>query len=278
MGTHSKVHPPVVAPIVTRSWIASGDPRQDLPSWTRSFEVTKTILVSRCVQADELTGERLAEAAREAILSAFLEMPSCPCRVWAFLPRPTDCDGDFLQRYMRFNEGRTSAYRTLPEVVTSFPASTCVGHSGSALVIHALWIPGQIVSLENTRQRPAWLYSNRFGPVSPAFVRAVIAQNALIVSGTAAVVGEDTLHESSIDLQFEESIRNLRSLALAAKASGLWRSLQIYVRDSADMDRVQELAALHFGVNIDRILHSPLCRSDLRVEIEGVCDVVGAQA
>jgi hypothetical protein len=44
------------------------------------------------------------------------------------------------------------------------------------------------------------------------------------------------------------------------------------------MDRVQELAVLHFGLNIERILHSPLCRNDLRVEIEGVCDVVGAQA
>lgn len=263
---------------VIRSWCASGDSKLDLPSWTQSFDDGQTVLSSRTIQAHKLSGAMLAEVSRDLLCDALSTLPGGPCRMWAFLPRPTDRDGDFLERYMRFNEGRANAYRSLSDLVTAVPAGTCVGHAGTALVIHVLWSRHSFVTIENPRQRPAWLYSNRFGPVPPAFVRAVVSHGMVIASGTAAIIGEETQHEASIDLQFEESVRNLHALADAANAHGMWRSLQIYVRDAADLDRVSSLAAAQFPGCVERILHAPLCRRTLRVEIEGICDGVSAQA
>ncbi|MDA1262656.1 MAG: hypothetical protein O3B75_07135 [Planctomycetota bacterium] len=265
-------------PLIVRSWHASGDPKLDLPTWTQSFDPNNTVLASRSVQSQELSGEKLAETTRDIFCDLISSLPHAPCRMWVFLPRPTDQDGDFLERYMRFNEGRTNAFRSLCDVVTAVPAGTCVGHSGTALVVHALCNPRPFVTCENPRQRPAWLYSNRFGPVSPSFVRGTICQNTLLASGTAAIVGEQTLHELSIDLQFEETIRNMKALTEASNASGKWRSLQIYVRDSANLERVECLASNRFPGCVERILHAQLCRSTLMVEIEGVCDVNHAQA
>ncbi len=259
-----------------RAWIASGDPRRDLPSWTRSLKSTEQMIVSRSVSVAELSGERLAEASRDAIVDALCELPGGPCRMWAFLPRPTDRDDDFIERYMRFNEGRTAAFRSLPEIVKSVPAGTCVGHAGSSLVIHVLWSPHFFSTLENPRQRPAWMYSTRFGPVPPAFVRGVVCNGAVFASGTAAIVGEETLHEDSIDLQFDETVQNMRALASVAHASGPWRSLQIYVRKECDLDRIAELAEQRFPGAVDRVLQAPLCRTTLLVEIEGVCDGVAS--
>lgn len=265
-------------PLILRSWHASGDHKLDLPSWTQSFDPETTFLASRSVQAHELSGDMLAEISRDLLCDLISTLPNAPCRMWAFLPRPTDHDGDFLERYMRFNEGRTNAYRSLCDIMTAVPAGTCVGHAGTALVVHALCNQHPFVTVENPRQRPAWLYSNRFGPVAPSFVRGVVCRNTLLAAGTASIVGEETLHESSIDLQFEETIRNMRALAEASNACGNWRSLQIYVRNAADLERVASLASIRFPGSVERILHVPLCRSTLLVEIEGVCDVDPTQA
>ncbi|MCE9620201.1 MAG: hypothetical protein K8R92_09865 [Planctomycetes bacterium] len=276
MGPTTDTNSTDAQPRLIKAWVASGDPRRDLPSWTRAFDDGEATLASRSVPAQELFGERLAEAARDAILAALSELPVGPCRIWAFLPRPTERDDDFLERYMRFNEGRTNAYRSLSDQLTAVPAGTCVGHAGALLVIHALALRTPFVTVENPRQRPAWLYSRKFGPVPPAFVRGTTTHRILMASGTAAVVGEDTVHDASIDLQFQEAIHNLQSLAEAAGAAGAWRSLQIYVREAADLDRVRELAAARFGGGVERILQAPLCRGELLVEIEGICDVLAA--
>lgn len=265
-------------PTIIPSWHASGDYKRDLASWTQSFDPQMTVVASRVVQAHELSGDMLAEVSRDLLCDLISSLPGGPCRMWAFLPRPTDHDGDFIERYMRFNEGRTNAFRSLSDIVTAVPAGTCVGHAGTALVVHALWNPLPFVTVENPRQRPAWLYSNRFGPVAPAFVRGVVCRNTLLAAGTASIVGEETLHESSIDLQFEETIRNMQALAEASNASGKWRSLQIYVRDAAHLERVASLASNHFPGCVEKILHVPLCRSTLLVEIEGICDANTTQA
>ncbi len=260
-------------PVVVEDWIAQGTPSQDLAAWTSQFATDEACFASRILPADAVHGEHLSETTRDAFLGAISELPSGPCRVWAFLPRPGAHDGDFLDRYMRFNVGRTNAYRELADRVSVVPAGTCVGHAGSQLVVHALWTKHAFSAIENPRQRPATLYSARYGPVPPAFTRATRNSTMLLASGTASVVGESSCHEASIDEQFAETIRNLDALAIAARASGAWRSLQIYVRDRKDLARVEQLAHNRFGAEVERILHAPICRRELLVEIEGVCDV-----
>jgi len=258
---------------IVHDWTASGHASIDLASWIGELPEGGARFASRSIPANELHAEALTLAARDAFLGAIGELPSGPCRVWSFLPRPTECDTDSLERYMRFNAGRTDAYRMLADRVRVVPAGTCVGHAGGDLVVHALWLDEPFSAVENPRQRPAWLYSKRYGPVPPAFTRAVRSGSLLLASGTAAIVGESSMHPGSLDAQFNESVRNLEALAEAGGGTGRWRSLQIYVRDAADLPRVRELATDRFGLEAERILHALICRRELLVEIEGICDV-----
>ena len=259
-------------PSVITAWMATGNPALDLASWTRESDATFAI-ASRSIQCDDLEGDALREATQIAFLEVLRELPQSPCRVWSFLPRPNDPDLDSIDRYMRFNMGRTSAYRAMGEQLRAIPAGTCVGHFGSNLVVHALWTDGPILAVENPRQCPAWQYSTRYGPVPPAFTRAMRTSTLLMASGTAAVVGEDSVHSDALELQFEESVRNLTALSDAARVTSDWRSLHIYVRESAHLEHVRALAQAQFGGRVEKIFHAPICRRELLVEIEGVCDV-----
>ena len=270
-------------PAVVSSWTATGNPAHDLASWTRSWTGDAHAIASRSIACNDVEGSALSALTRDAFVEVLSQLPAGPCRIWAFLPRPNDisvdrgngCEIDQvdLDRYMRFNAGRTMAYRALNDRVRVIPAGTCVGHYGTDLVVHALWLDTPLHPVENPRQRPAWQYSSRYGPTPPAFTRAMRTSSLLLASGTASVVGEDSVHHDALVLQFEESLRNLQALATAATATTPWRSLQIYVRDADDLEAVRALAFEHFGTNTERILHAPICRRELRVEIEGVCDV-----
>ncbi len=262
-------------PLIVPEWVAVGCPDEDLGSWIQGLRegahATKFQIVSRSVPADDLQGSELTTAARDAFVSALQDLPDGPCRTWSFLPRPTATDDETLQRYMRFNAGRTEAYRCLAEKVRVMPAATCVGHAGRDLVVHALWIDGECAAVENPRQRPAQLYSARYGPVPPAFCRGTRTPRMLLASGTASVVGEDTVHVGQLEAQFDETLRNLAALATAGGGDGEWKSLQFYVRDEGDLERVRALAVEHFGEEVERVLHAPICRRELLLEVEGIC-------
>jgi hypothetical protein len=53
--------------------------------------------------------------------------------------------------------------------------------------------------------------------------------------------------------------------------------VQIYVRDQSDLQSdlstVARLAQQEFAHGVERILHAPLCRQALLVEVEAVADV-----
>ena len=253
-------------------WVAAGDPRADLSGWVASMTAAGARVASVSLPADGIAGAALTQLAQDAFTQALAALPGAPARVWGFLPRPTDHDGEALERYMRFNAGRTAAYRAMSERIRVIPAGTCVGHAGANLVVHAIWVPGQLTPIENPRQRPAWLYSDRYGPVPPAFTRAMAVGGTLIASGTASVVGESSMHPGDLEAQCAETLRNMDALAAAGGARGPWRSLQVYVRDAAHLDAVRAWGERHFPGELERVLHAPLCRAELLVEIEGVAD------
>jgi chorismate lyase/3-hydroxybenzoate synthase len=265
-------HPHTTHRTVDTRWAAVGDPRTDLAGWVRTVVEGGARIASVSLPADGIVGPALSRLAQDAFAQALDALPGAPARVWGFLPRPTDHDGEALERYMRFNAGRTAAYRAMSERIRVIPAGTCVGHAGANLVVHALWVPGTLAPIENPRQRPAWLYSDRYGPVPPAFTRAMSVGGTLIASGTASVVGEASMHPGDLDAQCAETLRNLDALAAAGGARGPWRSLQAYVRDAAHLDAVRAWGERSFPGELERVLHAPLCRADLLVEIEGVAD------
>lgn len=98
---------------------------------------------------------------------------------------------------------------------------------------------------------------------------------ALLISGTAAVVGHASLHPGDIDAQLEETIQNLVSVLHSDRDTsahfGVGTRLKVYVRDAANADRVAAFLRARIP-DLDGVLllGGDICRLDLLVEIDGM--------
>lgn len=230
-------------------------------------------------------GETLQALAKQAYtkIFGFIDHHHCPhlLRVWHYFPQINDNDDSGLERYRGFNIGRHEAFvahgRNIGE--ESVPAASALGsHSGSLTVYFmASKQPGRAV--DNPRQVSAYNYPQTFGPRSPIFVRAMSAavgtQRCFFISGTASIVGYETVHHGDVEKQTTETLLNIRTLLqqepdyVAGQGKML---LKIYLRNLHDLDSVRAKVTREFGSSCSAVyLHSNICRSDLLLEIEGAC-------
>ncbi|MBU6426451.1 MAG: hypothetical protein KGQ69_08970 [Rhodospirillales bacterium] len=185
---------------------------------------------------------------------------------------------DGLERYRRFNIGRHRAFCTrLQEPLP--PAASGVGGTHGASVIYFLAARDPARPIENPRQISAFAYPPLYGPQSPSFSRASIYQSdsstVMFISGTASIVGHESLHPGDLNRQTEETIANLQALIDAAGITGLgnW-SFKIYLRDPAYHATVDSALIAAFGPASERLhLHGEICRRELLLEIEAFCRV-----
>ncbi len=199
-------------------------------------------------------------------------------RVWHYFPQIND-DENGLERYRGFNVGRHAAFvangRSIGE--EHVPAASALGSNSGSLTIYFMAgkQPGKAV--ENPRQVSAYHYPDRFGPRSPIFVRALSAtlggQHCFFISGTASIVGYETLHQGDAEKQTDETLLNIRTLLQQIPhydpAQGRML-LKVYLRRIEDMDMVRAKVQAEFGSACKAVyLHSNICRSDLLLEIEG---------
>ena len=214
-----------------------------------------------------------------------------PVRFWNFIPGIGDPAGGGLDRYMVFNAGRYAGFadwfhaadRNLlaPRIATA----TGIGHSGEDLVVHCLADRHDGRPVENPRQCAAYRYSAAYGPLPPCFARATVvkadgqtAHERVIVGGTSSIVGEKSVHVGDVAAQTRETLDNIGALLKASGARGLAAldHVRAYHVDQADAQlifaAVQERLP-HLGDEIEMV-HAPLCRPDLGVEIEGLADVL----
>ncbi|MBC7784569.1 MAG: hypothetical protein H7144_12090 [Burkholderiales bacterium] len=202
-------------------------------------------------------------------------------RMWNFIPGIHDTMADRRDRYMAFNAGR---YRGMIEwfggaeaLLTNAPAASGVGWSGDDLIIHALATHEPGAAVQNPKQIPSVLYSKRFGPMPPSFARATRAGPVLLISGTAAICGEESVHANDLDRQWELSLHNLRSLiASSGMPHGVdpltaMRHVRVYLPSSTDAKRVSSAAKMAFTrARSLELVRADLCRLELLVEIEGI--------
>lgn len=206
-----------------------------------------------------------------------------PIRIWNFIPGIHADMGDGLDRYMVFNSGRHDAMqdwlRSSAHFAERLPTATGVGHRGDGLFVYCLAskTPGQ--AAENPRQRPAYHYSKRWGPLPPCFARGTVADidglPRLLVGGTASVLGEASMHEGDLDKQIDETFINLEALAsVGANGSGRvprFRYLRVYHVESAHVDVLRTRVLERFpGLKRLELTRADLCRRELLVEIEGM--------
>ena len=202
-------------------------------------------------------------------------------RIWNYVPRIHESWAG-LDRYMHFCKGRSEAFAAHYGSAFSdrLPAASAVGCPGEHLVVHALASrePGRHV--ENPRQVAAHRYPERYGPKSPSFARGTVADGAwngtVFVSGTASIVGHESVFPGDPARQTEETMRNVEAVLDAAGVPGRGgpigarlRSLRVYVRFPEHVAAVR--AAIRATTETDvptACLQAEICREELLVEIE----------
>lgn len=230
-------------------------------------------------------GASLRERTREAYarIFALLQSRGLPhlWRVWNYM---ADIHGeeDGLERYRCFNLGRHDAFAAAGRCTDSaMPAASALGSGPGPLSIAFLAGRTAPRPIDNPRQLSAFRYPGDYGPRPPLFARAALAQTGqqewLFVSGTASIVGHQTLHAGDAVAQCEETARNV--LAVLEQANRATRSAghradalihRAYVRHRADMPAVRRCLERCLGGASLTLMQADVCRADLLVEVESV--------
>ena len=203
-------------------------------------------------------------------------------RVWNYFPEINAIQND-VERYHGFSIGRHEAFVRYQKKVEDSPAACALGSHGGPLVIYFLAARTPGLQIENPRQTSAYKYPKQFGPRSPTFSRATLAFNGaaqtLFISGTASILGHETVHPGSVNMQTRETVANIRAVIDQACQQGFQfagfangAALKAYVRHAKDAPIILEIIRAEWGALQGLVvLQADICRTDLLVEIEAVC-------
>lgn len=213
----------------------------------------------------------------------FIADKGCPhiIRVWNYIGGINRGSGE-SERYKQFCYGRYQAMVGMGYAREQFPSACALGHAGRGGVIYLIATKNPGVNFENPKQMSAYHYPSAYGPRSPSFARATLAewksQRQLFLSGTASILGHQSMYFNNIDAQFELTCQNIDFLLKhVAEQLGESRKLEmsalkVYLRDKAYFDLIEKRVYNHFGDEIPVVfLLADICRKELLVEIDGLC-------
>jgi enamine deaminase RidA (YjgF/YER057c/UK114 family) len=189
------------------------------------------------------------------------------------------------ERYREFNAGRQQAFIEAERCAfEGSPAACALGTRTGPLRVYFLAGRRPPLAIENPRQVSAYRYPQTYGPRSPSFSRAALAdvgggRQALFISGTASIVGHETVHVGDVRRQTQESLANIAVLReIAAQRAGASFDADrlrytVYVRRRDDLDAVrsefESVVGAHSRAASEALyLHADICRAALLVEIE----------
>jgi len=230
----------------------------------------------------------LEQAALRAYADLFAVLDRCGCphllRLWNYVPGIND-DGNGLEQYRHFNAGRQQAFLAAGRsAFQGAPAACALGSHGG--VLRVFFLAGREFprAIENPRQVSAYHYPEQYGPRSPSFSRAALAElgggrQMLFISGTASIVGHRSLHVGDVRLQVAETMANIEAVLQAAEgfapapivSDALTYTL--YLRRRDDLAMVIKMFEEHvgpgsFAARTAVYLLADVCRAELLVEIE----------
>lgn len=204
-------------------------------------------------------------------------------RIWNYLPGINARDNE-IERYQLFCLGRHQAFfEHGSHSRGELPAASALGTQAGSLWIYFITAAQPGIQRENPRQLSAYHYPRQYGPRSPSFARAILArwegERHLYISGTASIIGHLSVHVGDVRQQLEEILANIKALiAHTAVEEGARISVEdlklikVYVRQDKDFAVVKEILEAGLGKTASVIyLQADICRSELLVEIEGVC-------
>jgi enamine deaminase RidA (YjgF/YER057c/UK114 family) len=207
-------------------------------------------------------------------------------RVWNYVSE-INRDTHGIERYRQFNSARQAALLAGGRPITGRVSAACAlgAAVGSPLVAYFLASHTAPTFIENPRQISAYHYPPQYGARSPVFSRATVHQQAedmtLFISGTASIIGHETVHIGDAAAQTRETLTNIEALleetnrVTGSKAFTLEAlACKVYVRHPSDLPVVQ--AQLHSALGSSArpvYLQADICRRDLSVEIEATAVV-----
>lgn len=206
-------------------------------------------------------------------------------KVWNYLGGINHGEDD-LERYRQFSVGRARSFHAAGIRDADAPTGTAIGTSRDrGLTLIALASRRRAGLTENPRQVSAYRYPRKYGPTSPKFSRggfvASDRHRLFLISGTAAVVGHESVHPYDTALQTDETLNNLGALCSAVShldPSGATLALdekctlRVYVRDPEDFAVVRSKLSGRFAQGKPSLafVQGYICRRELMVEIDGV--------
>ena len=164
---------------------------------------------------------------------------------------------DGMTNYERFNIGRRKAFENAK--YSGKPSACGLGAIDEHLTIHYLISKYQPIELENKRQVAAYEYPSKYG--SPLFSRATVVNDDLYISGTASIIGSDTVHVGDVVAQFKETVNNIKSLIGNRGLDDFY--FVTYVKRDSDVDLITSISPF-----ISEYVVCDICRDDLLVEVE----------
>ena len=232
--------------------------------------------------ADHLPLQAASEAAYHRIFR-LLDTQKLPhlWRIWNYMA-DINAVTHGLERYRQFNIGRQDAFIAHHRSATgNVPAACALGLAGGPLSIAFLAGATPAVPLENPRQVSACEYPAEYGPRTPLFSRAALVhppgQEILFVSGTASIVGYQTVHPDDVAGQCHEAMANIAAVVAEANRAARSRPFalgelvyRVYVRHAADFPVIRDTLAPQLGGADVLYVQADICRADLLLEIEAM--------
>ena len=205
-------------------------------------------------------------------------------RMWNYFPAIHVVFND-LDRYQSFCRGR---FESLAEYYRNqfdqrLPAASAVGTRVGDAVIYfiAAKISGE--HCENPRQMSAYCYPPQYGPRSPSFARATLKRwdgaDDLYISGTASIVGHESLHADDVRAQLDETLKNIRALidrsasdhGVAFRGLDSLTHVKVYIRRAEHFQTIKQYLDSLLDARVERLyLHAEICRTELLMEIEAI--------
>jgi len=204
-------------------------------------------------------------------------------RIWNYVPHIHETSAG-IDRYMLFCKGRAEAFEAHygQDFSHRLSAASAVGCPGDALVVHMLASRESGCPIENPRQVAAHRYPERYGPKSPSFARGTVTgpswAGTVFVSGTASIVGHESLFPGDPARQTEETMRNIEAVLDEGGTPGRGgplgarlESLRVYVRFPEQQEVIRAAVLASTGGPVPTAwLQAEVCREELLVEIEAI--------
>lgn len=273
----------------SEEWLVNEPPLRETAGVLRLASAGDLLFGAATLAMDELDADALeagtADLYRQLLRACELR-DRRPLRIWNSMPAIHVGPAE-LNRYMRFCKGRADAFEDHygRGFERYLPACSAVGSAGGPLVVSFLASAERSRHLENPRQQAAYRYPRRYGPRSPSFARATQAAPSagawLMLSGTASIVGNASMHAGDVVAQTRETLRNMRMLVHGDEHRPLGSRIaatKVYLRHAADFETVRGILDDELGTAA-RVLYlrADICRPELLVEIEGIAHPVEPQ-